>query len=359
MREAAHAMRLAALRQRSPSEPSGAASDRGARARSLRHSRHGRGRAHHHRRRARAHGSSLSATPASQTPPPASPRSVGATATPSSSPGTVADSHAASHSVPHSAIRKRIAEHMVQSLLHTAPHVTTVFEADMTAVMAHRAQHQRRLRAARCAAHLHRVFPGRGGRGDPRGAGSQQPLDRLGAGDLRRHSHRRRHGARSRRPHRPGAARTRSRSGSSTSRSGLHALVTAAREGKLQPADVRGGTFTISNHGVSGSLLAAPIVINQPQSAILGVGKLEKRPVVVEAGRRRSHRRPAEVLRDADDRPSRDGWPSGESLPADVRQGAGGVAGAVNVWPRIDTALISTHTAIAFLQAAAPRRPRW
>ena len=47
---------------------------------------------------------------------------------------------------------------------------------------------------------------------------------------------------------------------------------------------MRGGTFTISNHGVSGSLLAAPIVINQPQSAILGVGKLEKRAVVVEQG---------------------------------------------------------------------------
>ena len=43
---------------------------------------------------------------------------------------------------------------------------------------------------------------------------------------------------------------------------------------------MRGGTFTISNHGVSGSLLAAPIVINQPQSAILGVGRLEKRAVV-------------------------------------------------------------------------------
>jgi 2-oxoglutarate dehydrogenase E2 component (dihydrolipoamide succinyltransferase) len=64
----------------------------------------------------------------------------------------------------------------------------------------------------------------------------------------------------------------------------LDHLVTAAREGRLTPADVRGGTFTISNHGVSGSLLATPIVINQPQSAILGVGKVEKRPVVIEAG---------------------------------------------------------------------------
>lgn len=63
---------------------------------------------------------------------------------------------------------------------------------------------------------------------------------------------------------------------------GLNDLVTRARSGTLTPADVRGGTFTISNHGVSGSLVAAPIIINQPQSAILGVGKLEKRPVVVE-----------------------------------------------------------------------------
>ena len=42
------------------------------------------------------------------------------------------------HLVPHTATRKRIAAHMVQSLLHTAPHVTTVFEADLTAVLEHR-----------------------------------------------------------------------------------------------------------------------------------------------------------------------------------------------------------------------------
>jgi 2-oxoglutarate dehydrogenase E2 component (dihydrolipoamide succinyltransferase) len=64
----------------------------------------------------------------------------------------------------------------------------------------------------------------------------------------------------------------------------LNRVVTGAREGTLTPADMRDGTFTLSNHGVSGSLFAAPIVINQPQSAILGVGKLEKRPVVVEQG---------------------------------------------------------------------------
>jgi len=60
----------------------------------------------------------------------------------------------------------------------------------------------------------------------------------------------------------------------------LTQLTEAARAGKLTQADVQGGTFSISNHGVSGSLVAAPIIINQPQSAILGVGKLEKRAVV-------------------------------------------------------------------------------
>ena len=60
----------------------------------------------------------------------------------------------------------------------------------------------------------------------------------------------------------------------------LGELVGKAREDRLAAADLQGGTFTISNHGVSGSLVAAPIVINQPQSAILGVGKLEKRVVV-------------------------------------------------------------------------------
>jgi 2-oxoglutarate dehydrogenase E2 component (dihydrolipoamide succinyltransferase) len=57
-------------------------------------------------------------------------------------------------------------------------------------------------------------------------------------------------------------------------------LTERARTGKLAQADVQGGTFSISNHGVSGSLIAAPIIINQPQVAILGIGKLEKRAVV-------------------------------------------------------------------------------
>ena len=59
----------------------------------------------------------------------------------------------------------------------------------------------------------------------------------------------------------------------------LAPLLDKARGGTLAAADVRGGTFTLSNHGVSGSLIATPI-IQQPQVAILGVGKLERRPAV-------------------------------------------------------------------------------
>jgi 2-oxoisovalerate dehydrogenase E2 component (dihydrolipoyl transacylase) len=57
-------------------------------------------------------------------------------------------------------------------------------------------------------------------------------------------------------------------------------LANRARARKLQPDEVKGGTFTITNHGVTGSLFATPI-INQPQCAILGVGMIQKRPVVI------------------------------------------------------------------------------
>jgi 2-oxoglutarate dehydrogenase E2 component (dihydrolipoamide succinyltransferase) len=57
-------------------------------------------------------------------------------------------------------------------------------------------------------------------------------------------------------------------------------LSNRARAHKLQPEEVKGGTFTITNHGVTGSLFAIPI-INQPQCAILGVGVIQKRPIVV------------------------------------------------------------------------------
>jgi len=53
-----------------------------------------------------------------------------------------------------------------------------------------------------------------------------------------------------------------------------------ARDGKLAVADMQGGTFTISNGGVYGSLMSTPI-LNAPQSGILGMHKIQDRPVVV------------------------------------------------------------------------------
>lgn len=183
--------------------------------------------------------------------------------------------------IPHTPMRRRIAAHMVESLLQTAPHVTTVFEADLTAVLAHRARHRAAFEQqgasltltayflAACVDAI-RAVPEANARWTDdailvheridigvgtalEGRGLIVPVIRdVGRLDL------------------AGIARA------------LGDLVARAREDRLTPADLRGGTFTISNHGVSGSLVAAPIVINQPQSAILGIGKLEKRAVVVE-----------------------------------------------------------------------------
>jgi 2-oxoglutarate dehydrogenase E2 component (dihydrolipoamide succinyltransferase) len=61
---------------------------------------------------------------------------------------------------------------------------------------------------------------------------------------------------------------------------GIADLAKKARDGKLAIADMQGGTFTITNGGVYGSLMSTPI-INPPQSGILGLHKIEKRPVVV------------------------------------------------------------------------------
>ncbi len=57
-------------------------------------------------------------------------------------------------------------------------------------------------------------------------------------------------------------------------------LAQRARSKQLVPNEVQGGTFTITNHGSSGSLLGTPI-INQPETAILGVGAIQKRPVAI------------------------------------------------------------------------------
>lgn len=61
----------------------------------------------------------------------------------------------------------------------------------------------------------------------------------------------------------------------------VNALANAARNNKLRPDDTAGGTFTLTNVGTFGSLMGTPI-INQPQVAILAVGAIKKRPMVIE-----------------------------------------------------------------------------
>ena len=63
--------------------------------------------------------------------------------------------------------------------------------------------------------------------------------------------------------------------------SSIHDLANRSRNKKLSPDDITGGTFTITNYGVFGTIFGTPI-INQPEVAILGVGAIVKRPVVIE-----------------------------------------------------------------------------
>ncbi|HEY2037980.1 MAG TPA: 2-oxo acid dehydrogenase subunit E2 [Steroidobacteraceae bacterium] len=187
---------------------------------------------------------------------------------------------AASHRVPHSAVRKRIAARMVESLLHTAPHVTTVFEVDMGDVLAHRKRNREEFARqgvtltltayfAQAAVTAIRAVPEANSRWTDAALDIYDTIN-LGIATAAESG-----------LVVPVLQRVETLDLLETARR-LEDLVGRARAGALTPAEVRGGTFTLSNHGVSGSLLAAPIIIPQPQSAILGLGKLEKRAVVIE-----------------------------------------------------------------------------
>jgi 2-oxoglutarate dehydrogenase E2 component (dihydrolipoamide succinyltransferase) len=192
------------------------------------------------------------------------------------------DSSIASHSFPHDRMRLRIAENMLNSVTQ-APHVTAMFECDFSAIMAHRVRHKDAFAQAgvkltytayivAAAAEAMKVAPAINSRWHEDrlelfddiniGVGTALGNKGLIVPVLRQVQ----------RLNLQGIA------------AGLDQLVEKARAEKLTSADVKSGTFTISNHGVSGSLFASPIIINQPQSAILGVGKLEKRVVVREVG---------------------------------------------------------------------------
>ncbi len=189
-------------------------------------------------------------------------------------------SPASSTRVPHTAIRRRVAEHMARSLIES-PHVTTLFEADLTRVLAHRSRQAAdyRSRGARLTLTAYFISACMRALRNHREVNATFHADALelhadvniGVGTALGNKglivpviHR---------------AQGLNLFGMAQR---LGQLVEAARAGKLSPEDVRGGTFTISNHGVGGSLLAAPIVINQPQVAILGIGKVQRRVCAVE-----------------------------------------------------------------------------
>jgi 2-oxoglutarate dehydrogenase E2 component (dihydrolipoamide succinyltransferase) len=189
------------------------------------------------------------------------------------------DAKSGSRKILHSTLRRRIARHMVESLLRTAPHVTAVFEADLSAVVAHRQRHQdefqqRGVKLTYTAYFVAAAVKALQAVPEVNSRWHDDALEVFGDCNI----------------------------GIATAVEGgllvpviqqaqaldlfgiaarLEELTSKARAGKLAPEEMQHGTFTITNHGVSGSLIATPI-INQPQSAILGVGKLEKRVVVRE-----------------------------------------------------------------------------
>ena len=180
--------------------------------------------------------------------------------------------------IPHDRMRRTIAENMVRAVTE-APHVTAVFEADFSAIAAHKAAMAAKgtrlsytAYIVKAAAEAMAVAPAINGRWEEDRIAISPTIDvgvgtALGEKGL--------------------VVPVVKDAGSLTLEQiggKLDEVTRRAREGKLERSDVAGGSFTISNHGVSGSLLAAPIILHQGQAAILGVGKLEKRVVVREIG---------------------------------------------------------------------------
>ncbi len=177
---------------------------------------------------------------------------------------------------PLTAMRRAIAHHMVQSV-QTSPHATTIFEVDMNAVVQHREIQKRALAdkgihltytpyfVAAAAAAL-RAVPQVNSRFSEEGIITSRRIHISVAVALAE-----------------GLIVPVIRDADEKNLQGLaravNDLAQQARSGKLAPDASKGGTFSITNHGVSGSLVGTPI-INQPQAGILGIGAIVKRPVV-------------------------------------------------------------------------------
>jgi 2-oxoglutarate dehydrogenase E2 component (dihydrolipoamide succinyltransferase) len=178
--------------------------------------------------------------------------------------------------IPHDRMRLTIAENMVRAVSE-APHVTALFEADFSAVAAHKAAMAARgtklsytAYIVKAAAEAMAVAPAINGRWEQDRIAVSPTID-IGVGTALGEK---------------GLVVPVVKDVGSLSLEQVGAkldeLTRRAREGKLERSEVSGGSFTISNHGVSGSLLAAPIILHQGQAAILGIGKLEKRVIVRE-----------------------------------------------------------------------------
>jgi 2-oxoglutarate dehydrogenase E2 component (dihydrolipoamide succinyltransferase) len=194
-------------------------------------------------------------------------------------PATAQPRQVSRHDIPHDRMRLRIAENMVRAVTDQ-PHVTAVFEADFSAVAAHKkALAERGVKLSytaymvKAAADAMAAAPAINGRWEEDRIAISPTID-IGVGTALGEK---------------GLVVPVVKDTGALSLEDIGArlddLTRRARDGKLTGADVSGGSFTISNHGVSGSLLAAPIIIHQGQAAILGVGKLEKRVVVREVDR--------------------------------------------------------------------------
>ena len=178
--------------------------------------------------------------------------------------------------IQHDRMRLTIAENMVRAVSE-APHVTALFEADFSAVAAHKAalaakgvKFSYTAYIVKAAAEAMAVAPAINGRWEKDRIAIAPTID-IGVGTALGET---------------GLVVPVVKDAGSLTLEQIGArlddLTRRAREGKLDRSDVAGGSFTISNHGVSGSLLAAPIILHQGQAAILGIGKLEKRVVVRE-----------------------------------------------------------------------------
>jgi 2-oxoglutarate dehydrogenase E2 component (dihydrolipoamide succinyltransferase) len=191
-------------------------------------------------------------------------------------PATAQPRQFSANDIPHDRMRLTIAENMARAVAEQ-PHVTAVFEADFSAVAAHKAAMAERgvklsytAYIVKAAAEATAVAPAINGRWEKDRIAISPTID-IGVGTALGEK---------------GLVVPVVRDAGALSLEQIGArlddLTRRAREGKLDRSDVSGGTFTISNHGVSGSLLAAPIILHQGQAAILGIGKLQKRVIVRE-----------------------------------------------------------------------------